>query len=80
MFLTVTLVFRYVFGHYIAYVIAFIGVYKKNYDSSIAYTKAELGILIAVSVLAAVKLIIMIVRGIKNPINFKLSEKKLCHN
>jgi len=66
---------RYVFAHYISYIIAFVGVYKAQYDPSIPYTIYEVVLLAIVSALALAKLIIMIVRAVKDPIHYsKLSD------
>lgn len=61
---------RYVFAHYISYIIAFVGLYKARYDPSVPYTIYELALLAFISTLALTKLIIMIVRGVVDPIHY----------
>lgn len=63
--------FRYVFGHYIAFLAALSGGYAKNYDPDVMYTQVSLTLLILTSFLAALKLTIIIVKSITDPIIYK---------
>ena len=63
------------FGHYISYIIAFVGVYTAKFDKEQPYTIYALALLALVSALALTKLTVMIVRGILDPIVFPTSEE-----
>jgi len=65
---------RYVFGHYIAYLFALVGNYIKNFDPSVPYTVFEVVLMVVVVILALAKLIIMLVRGIIDPIVYPTME------
>ena len=64
-------VFRYTFTQYIPFILATSGNYIKNYDPKEPYTMYIFGLMIGVSVLAFVKVLIMIIRSIKDPIHYK---------
>ena len=63
---------RYCFSQYIVLLVAFSGLLSKNYNSSEpeAYTIYVMFLLSLSGLLALVKLVIMIVKGIRNPINY----------
>ena len=63
---------RYCFSQYIVLLVAFSGLLSKHYNSSEpeAYTIYVMFLLSLSGLLALVKLVIMIVKGIRNPINY----------
>lgn len=65
------------FGHYVSFLAAFIGIHVKNYNPEVPYTIFELVLLIVTAVMALAKLIIIIVRAVKDPIHYPRSEKKV---
>jgi len=62
---------RYVFGHYIAYLFALVGIYTKNFDPNVNYEVFAVVLLGLTVVLALAKVVIMIVRGIIDPIVYQ---------
>ena len=68
--------FRYVFGHYIAYLFALVGNFTRNFDPSVSYTIFETVLLVLVVIMALAKLIIIIVRGILDPIVYPPSDEE----
>lgn len=70
------LLFRYVFAHWIAYIIAFVGIYSARFDKDVPYTIYALVLLALVSALALTKLTVMIIRAVLDPIRFPTSDVK----
>lgn len=67
---------RYVFAHWIAYIIAFVGIYSARFDKDVPYTIYALVLLALVSALALTKLTVMIIRAVLDPIRFPTSDVK----
>lgn len=66
--------------HYIPFIIATVGNYVRGYNPTEAYQVYIVGLMIGSSVLAFIKIIIMVVRSIKDPLNYPLPydiERKL---
>ena len=66
---------RYVFGQYIAFLAALVGIYSKNYDPSLPYEVFAVVLLVVVVVMALAKVIIMIVRGLLDPIVYSPADE-----
>ena len=63
---------RYTFTHYIAFILATSGSYVSSYDPKEPYTVYIFGLMIGASSLAFIKILIMITRSIKDPLQYKL--------
>ena len=62
--------FRYTFTQYVPFIIATAGNYVKIYDPAVPYTVYIFGLMIGASSLAFIKILIMIIRSIKDPIQY----------
>jgi len=62
---------RYVFGHYIAYLFALVGIYTKNFDPNVNFEVFAVVLLGLTVVLALTKVVIMVVRSIIDPIVYQ---------
>ena len=63
---------RYCFSQYVVLPVAFVGLLSKHYNSSEpeAYTIYVMFLLCMSGLLGIIKIIVMIVKGIRNPINY----------
>ena len=59
------------------YIAAFYGIHVKNFDPNVPYQWYALALLFVVMVLALVKIIIIIVRSVKDPIHYPEVAKKV---
>ena len=66
---------RYVFGQYIAFLAALVGIYSKNYDPSLPYEVFAVVVLVVAAVLALLKVCIMIVLSSRNPIVYSAADE-----
>ena len=67
--------YRYVFSHYITYLVAFSGIYVKNFDPDVPHQVYALVLLGLVAAFSLAKIIIIIVRSIKSPIHYTPSSE-----
>lgn len=65
---------RYTFSHYITLVVALSGILSQNYASDLAYMNYAIFLLVLSGVLGVVKILIMIIRGVKDPINYQMNK------
>ena len=69
---------RYVFGQYIAFLAALVGIYSKNYDPSLPYEVFAVVVLVVAAVMALLKVCIMIVLSLQNPIVYSAADEDKC--
>ena len=69
--------YRYVFAHYIPLIAGFYGIYVRKFDPEVYYQWYVVVLLIITTALALVKIIIMVLRGVKDPIHYPQASAKV---
>ncbi|XP_067947575.1 uncharacterized protein [Watersipora subatra] len=67
----------YVFTHYLTFLVALYGIHVANYDPAISYENYALALMFLTFILTIAKLVILIVRSVKDPIHYPTHCKKV---